>query len=590
MRSARGQTLVLFALTLFLGMVMIVMTLAIGDKAKAKVENQTLADVAAFSTASFTARSFNMFSVLNRAMVSHYVALLSTQALIAYATPDNPATLPLLGIAPAVMRADGWAHLQVVDIENSLRRIDAIESKLYSELKWDVIGNNHFMRTSINQSRGWPATSLWMPPGYTLGAQLACREVCHAVEDRDLNEDWDDMDLSEVAQAVLGSRGHPFPVHGVGGTEVHTHILRKRFIGGTGPMARSYRDPWFNNLRDRTNSSAAGDRDAPFFDNEHRGDPTGPNGWYFTERSSSWAAYAAVKYPRNGPGSFTVPAGGGGGKVGVVSTRGEETFDAYGAWPSVNSWVQHDSAGLHSMATPPTWYRSPWGSDIADYLDPVNNATWRISKHPGVFRGGMGLVDYKNANSNKVGASSYMTGPFPQTSEDMYGQPRIPMSLYYRQHADPTVLPWHKTFWNPLSGGANVKFGTANNGGIRDQYTVPGNAGEMDMISISTGFVYYHRHTHMPEPANMLNPFWRATLVATDMDRNGETRPLPGSLTMADYGMFAGQTHEFYWQMGWRPGDVPGLMYYGDSVLYPHEVATRTHVNLVTKANFWGVQ
>ncbi len=80
----RGQTLVLFALTMVLLVVMVCLTLAIGMKTREKIELQTLADSVAYSDAVATARTFNTIAVWTRAQVSHLVVLAGAQSHISF--------------------------------------------------------------------------------------------------------------------------------------------------------------------------------------------------------------------------------------------------------------------------------------------------------------------------------------------------------------------------------------------------------------------------------------------------------------------------------------------------------------------------
>ena len=85
-RIARGQTLVLFALTLLLLTLMVTITLSIGMKAKEKMELETAADAAAYSQAVATARAYNGISVLNRALMSNMVAMAGVESLISWSS------------------------------------------------------------------------------------------------------------------------------------------------------------------------------------------------------------------------------------------------------------------------------------------------------------------------------------------------------------------------------------------------------------------------------------------------------------------------------------------------------------------------
>ncbi|WP_224240126.1 pilus assembly protein TadG-related protein [Hyalangium gracile] len=80
----RGQTLVIFALTLLLLTLMVCMTLSIGMKAREKMELQTVADAAAYSQAVATARAFNGASLLNRAFMGHMVVMTGVESLISW--------------------------------------------------------------------------------------------------------------------------------------------------------------------------------------------------------------------------------------------------------------------------------------------------------------------------------------------------------------------------------------------------------------------------------------------------------------------------------------------------------------------------
>ncbi|MFL5318479.1 MAG: pilus assembly protein TadG-related protein [Myxococcaceae bacterium] len=86
MRRSRGQTLLLFAMTMLLIALMVAMTLSMGSRTKEKMELQTAADAAAWNGAVATARTFNSIAVMNRVQVAHAVSTLGTLSLISWAT------------------------------------------------------------------------------------------------------------------------------------------------------------------------------------------------------------------------------------------------------------------------------------------------------------------------------------------------------------------------------------------------------------------------------------------------------------------------------------------------------------------------
>src|SRR5690348_11683558 len=84
-RQPRGQALVVFSLCMILLVVMVMMTLSIGMRVRDKLELDNLAEVAAYNDAVLVSRTFNTVSLLNRAMISHMVALAGVQSLISWA-------------------------------------------------------------------------------------------------------------------------------------------------------------------------------------------------------------------------------------------------------------------------------------------------------------------------------------------------------------------------------------------------------------------------------------------------------------------------------------------------------------------------
>jgi hypothetical protein len=86
MRNRRGQTLVLFSVTLLALVVMVGITLTIGMRVREKVELQTLADAAAYSNAIVTARAHNQIAMWNRAQVAHMMTLAGVQSQISYSS------------------------------------------------------------------------------------------------------------------------------------------------------------------------------------------------------------------------------------------------------------------------------------------------------------------------------------------------------------------------------------------------------------------------------------------------------------------------------------------------------------------------
>lgn len=85
-RRARGQTIVLGSVGLFVMVLGVISTLNIGQAVSERIRLQNAADAAAYSLAAEEARLFNFFAFTNRAQVAHYSAAMTIQSYISYLT------------------------------------------------------------------------------------------------------------------------------------------------------------------------------------------------------------------------------------------------------------------------------------------------------------------------------------------------------------------------------------------------------------------------------------------------------------------------------------------------------------------------
>ena len=101
-------------------------------------------------------------------------------------------------------------------------------------------------------------------------------------------------------------------------------------------------------------------------------------------------------------------------------------------------------------------------------------------------------------------------------ARDLFGQPKLLVAasapLGPRGGA---VDPWNLFF--------RFRFEARGPGGVIDMQSLKLRSGE-DLSRqqvIATGLAYYHRTGHFREPPNLFNPFWRATLIHSDVDGSG---------------------------------------------------------------------
>ncbi len=81
-----GQVIVLAALVSLVLVLVVMLTFAIGHRTREKIKLQALADSGAYSLAVAEARAFNYFAFSNRAIIGHYVSILSISSHQSYIT------------------------------------------------------------------------------------------------------------------------------------------------------------------------------------------------------------------------------------------------------------------------------------------------------------------------------------------------------------------------------------------------------------------------------------------------------------------------------------------------------------------------
>ncbi|MFN7134487.1 MAG: hypothetical protein ACK4N5_20580, partial [Myxococcales bacterium] len=82
----RGQAIVILALLALVVAVAVFLTFSIGHRTREKIKLQAMADASAYSLAVAEARAFNFYAWSNRAIVAHYVSILSVHAHQSYIT------------------------------------------------------------------------------------------------------------------------------------------------------------------------------------------------------------------------------------------------------------------------------------------------------------------------------------------------------------------------------------------------------------------------------------------------------------------------------------------------------------------------
>jgi hypothetical protein len=140
--------------------------------------------------------------------------------------------------------------------------------------------------------------------------------------------------------------------------------------------------------------------------------------------------------------------------------------------------------------------------------------------------------------------------PLPLVQEDdNFGQPKnfavIQRDYGVRAASGQPVDPWNLGF--------RFRFSPERESGFDNRGLVLADGTNISkQTALSAGITYYHRKGHWKEPPNLLNPYWRATLVPLTVDDQGEG-DVPD--TLGDVGTgWAGETFEALRAQGYEGG------------------------------------
>ncbi|WP_211194027.1 pilus assembly protein TadG-related protein [Pyxidicoccus fallax] len=494
--AARGQTLVLFSLTLLLLVVMVCMTLSMGAKVKERMELQTLADASAYSSAVASARTFNAVAVMNRVQVAHAVSTLGTLSLISWSTlywkhADNAATIfqlmavpyavntviqcfpppkPLCGVCSrglaqtAALAAAATLHARQTrdrlrrDEElfaaetlprwNAAQRIHAAQVELLQRLRERTgDGANGFARQYLSRA------NLVAPDDVAVqraGSDVTGRELSEAVLDHATARQGSDP--HEIGHIVMGSRGHPFLVDRAEGRR-WDRLLSSESIGMRSLVLAGGGHIFFDS------SDGKGYYDGAF--------TTSPSGQPYSPRA------------HDGDGGRT--------RAGFVP------FD----W-RIRNWIRCSSP---VPAYPIAIGIGAVGRDV-DLRDARVSAFEHGSIGHNVQHAFQTFPPFVDFNGTQL-----------MDSQNLHGQPKMVTAL--SRDLETRRDPWDLAFtfrFTPDTPGINLGQGSQVAGAPRQ-------------VAVGSGIVYYHRYQHSTEPPNMFAPYWRAGLARYTVDRPGPGFP-----------------------------------------------------------------
>lgn len=531
-KLTRGQSMVLFAMTMMITTIMVCMTLSFATKAKEKMELQVLTDQAAYSTTVAVARAYNQLSLMNRVSVAHQVALMGVNSSISFSTlafgiltwlfldyliemganqaPQcNPPfrwcgcigliAVALMRVLPIIMRGmalmgmfmglDMAAHQQANGATLATNMMYLWQMDIYALKLYAMTLTNQRQAKDVVSNANMPAEI--SAPG---GADEVAKRESGIIPYVDGAVNINNLILTDrhMVSAALGSRGHPWTAGRFG-----------QFPGFFGLSGASL--VLYNYIRNITN-----DQVMQVVENGASYDATM---WHLNTLIDSSSAMAISDdhmifvFRYTGPGCSGIPLFG----TSIASVMGN------------NVWGPHIGGSGFAVGFP--------GEAIIFF--PVPPFFWADNLHifsdicllncPSVYSS---FVDYNNlALTNLIGGG-----------EDLEGQPKMPVVLQRDYSARGSGAdPWNLFFnFRFAAGGPGQKINMklANNSG---RIIMNDGTDITVQTTMATGLAYYHRTgERYEEPPNMLNPYWHATVVHNDIDEQAARgNDIPNTLNAA---------------------------------------------------------
>jgi hypothetical protein len=505
----RGQNLVLLSLTMLFLVLMVLMTLGLGFRIRQKHELQNLADASAYSNAVMTARAYNDIATVNRLQVSHYVSMLAAESLISFAGLAR-GVVNSVESAEKKMQSDSCYSRLSKGQKDKLKDLVKAASQYESDtaLEWSnmdaaagratqgiqgaIAGLRH--QVVVGPQGGAVHPEEQLNPGDPTSVRL----------EKNLNADALPKAILAAAGlndvSILGASANgPSPSarlslkeafcdYGSTPTQTHNELLddghaftgdepaqfglcsrpsfnRNQLEAAMGSRGDAFvrngtsgPDQLFKDLHQRAGSNDVQMQMGEQLGHAHFGSSSLHRGTLSTELLL--AEHHGELQLQIGGCRVSVPI-----DSHVVSTHSGDGHDEHvwtrGTEPDSSSEVDHTMGSCGGLC-PSVWVRS---------------------------MGFYGTLDAAN----------------------LYGQPRSVVALERNTQLNP--MPWelHFGFQFRPQGPASGFDGRGRTAG--------GNNISM-MRALATALVYYHKDQDFKEFPNLLNPFWRATLVGADIDND----------------------------------------------------------------------
>ncbi|MFL5358585.1 pilus assembly protein TadG-related protein [Archangium sp.] len=490
--------MVLFVISLLLLTLMVCLTLSIGMKVREKMEVQAMADAAAYSNAAVTARVYNEIALMSRAQIGHMVSMAGVQSLIswttAYRANANAIFLNYTIItAQYVARAASCCKtFTSCPLECPCAVVAAAQSAI-SAINVYTKGQKVFKQfDQLDQAAADQVRDLQGAASRLYAAQL--------IEWGRLGLKLNSQDLADdIVDAAKAGSPWPGELKAPNGGDSVTLREIMPFLGATNPL-------------DISNS-------------HHLYAGMGSRGFTFTTIRGGLANVVLNQQLKNNfvnkQDQLTVVDL---GSAYFASTQNHGDLQPSGAF----AWADDHGANtlrFNRAFAPCKKYSSimPVLADLksTDSGDSTDEHFW----FPKTFIF-FGDSDKQPADTrHTLGGCVRCPGMWPTFVDynpvrlvmpsDNWGQPKN-YAVIQRDYSvrGTRADPWNLLFRFRFSPNRTSQF---DNRGIQ----LADGTNISKQTGLSAGIAYYHRKGHWKEPPNLLNPYWRATIVPLTIDSQG---------------------------------------------------------------------
>ncbi len=500
-RHPRGQNLVLLALTMLFIALMVTITLSLGVKVRQRHELQNLADVAAYSNAVQAARAFNDMAMVNRLMVSTFVAQAADESLISYASYGR-----------------AMANAAVVAADNAqVGCTSAANPRGLASLQAFAQGARNFKAANYSSLE-----ATWEAQDQAAGNEAVSIQHTLAMLSSEISPDVDpaapvnknelryklfrNFELQTLTRSILDRAGQP-DVHVINGPPATITMREFDSCNGDPASGLCFDHSWSENLLQAAMGS--------------RGDS------FSTNRATSPAFPDLASAASNAGVSLSFAKENGSGYWSTMSSSPEpHRASTETAWADDHGTVTVSAGGCSATESIYAFVKS---TDLANTED----------QHDWSFKVNADEPQPVEVNHHTMGKCFSCPSVWVRTvgflpvdsAADAWGEPKVVVAL--ERDVTARKFPWELHFTFPFVPNATNTAWDAR--GEKLESSVGAGLDVSKQTAEATAIVYFHRFDHWREPPNLLNPFWRATLVAADVDAEGKD-DLPASVGLVNQG------------------------------------------------------